>query len=175
MGPVSEFTNLVEEQHGGQQRGRTSAIGIDIQTPSVPRCGGKTRSSGMRNSICRVRERKIALCGLPIYWKKLEVTIWNPTIGKTHNTIRSPSAAVEIIRSAAAPSAASTKSIATCRGKSCPSRNPVVVTQTAHTTSAAGPSTPGRTAGRRNCTPRWAACLDSVQKRSSGRASPPDK
>ena len=23
MGPVSEFTNLVEEQHGGQQRGRT--------------------------------------------------------------------------------------------------------------------------------------------------------
>jgi len=30
----------------------------------------------MRNSICRVRERKIALCGLPIYWKKLEVTIW---------------------------------------------------------------------------------------------------
>ena len=51
----------------------------------------------MRNSICRVRERKIALCGLPIYWKKLEVTIWNPTIGKTHNTIRSPSAAVEII------------------------------------------------------------------------------
>ena len=88
----------------------------------------------MRNSICRVRERKIALCGLPIYWKKLEVTIWNPTIGKTHNTIRSPSAAVEIIRSAAAPSAASTKSIATCRGKSCPSRNPVVVTQTAHTT-----------------------------------------
>lgn len=71
MGPVSEFTNLVEEQHGGQQRGRTSAIGIDIQTPSVPRCGGKTRSSGMRNSICRVRERKIALCGLPIYWKKI--------------------------------------------------------------------------------------------------------
>ena len=29
--------------------------------------------------------------------------------------------------------------------------------------------------GRRNCTPRWAACPDSVQKRSSGRASPPDK
>ena len=83
----------------------------------------------MRNSICRVRERKIALCGLAYILEKIGGHDLESDVGKTHNTIRSPSAAVEIIRSAAAPSAASTKSIATCRGKSCPSRNPVVVTR----------------------------------------------
>ena len=169
MGPVSEFTNLVEEQHGGQQRGRT--VGNRHRHPDTQRTEMRrqNKEQRMRNSICRVRERKIALCGLPIYWKKLEVTIWNPTIGKTHNTIRSPSAAVEIIRSAAAPSAASTKSIATCRGKSCPSRNPVVVTQTAHTTVCRRTFNTRSYRRRRNCTPRWAACL--IQSRTIIRKS----
>lgn len=175
MGPVSEFTNLVEEQHGGQQRGRT--VGNRHRHPDTQRTEMRRQNKEQRDEeqhLPREGEEN-RLVRLAYILEKLEVTIWNPTIGKTHNTIRSPSAAVEIIRSAAAPSAASTKSIATCRGKSCPSRNPVVVTQPHTRQSAAGPSTPGRTAGRRNCTPRWAACPDSVQKRSSGRASPPDK
>lgn len=34
--------------------------------------------------------QNIALLAMPILWKKLEVTIWKPTIGKNITTIRSP-------------------------------------------------------------------------------------
>ena len=32
------------------------------------------------------------LTAIPMLWKKFDVTIWNPTIGKNSTTIRSPSA-----------------------------------------------------------------------------------
>ena len=174
MGPVSEFTNLVEEQHGGQQRGRTSAIGIDIQTPSVPRCGGKTRSSGMRNSICRVRERKIALCGLPIILEKIGSHDLESDVGK--RTTRSAA----LGRRRDHPlGRSSVRSIDEehrhLPGKELSQQESRVVTQTAHTTVCRRTFNTRSYRRRRNCTPRWAACLDSVQKRSSGRASPPDK
>ena len=89
----------------------------------------------MRNSICRVRERKIALCGLPIYWKK-EIGSHDLESDDRENAQHDPqpSAAVEIIRSAAAPSAASTKEHRHLPGKELSQQESVVVTQTAHTT-----------------------------------------
>lgn len=70
-----------------------SAIGMDSQTPIAPKWRGSRISSGTRKSIWRVSDMKIAFLGLPIYWKKLLVTIWNPTIGKTIRTVRSKSEA----------------------------------------------------------------------------------
>ena len=59
----------------------TSAIGIQYHTPSMPHTRGIKISSGTRNITCRVSERAMARCGLPILWKKFDDTIWKPTIG----------------------------------------------------------------------------------------------
>ena len=174
MGPVSEFTNLVEEQHGGQQRGRT--VGNRHRHPDTQRTEMRRQNKEQRDEEqhLRVRERKIALCGLPIYWKKLEVTIWNPTIGK--RTTRSAAlgrrrdhplgrSSVRSIDEEHRHLPGKELSQQESRRRHA-NRTHDVCRRTFNTRSY-------RRA--RNCTPRWAACLDSVQKRSSGRASPPDK
>ena len=48
---------------------------------------------GSKHSNWRESDRKIALLAIPILWKKFDVTIWNPTIGKTNTAMRNPSAA----------------------------------------------------------------------------------
>ena len=48
---------------------------------------------GRRNNNCRVSDKKMALLAMPILWKKFDVTIWKPTIGKTNTTMRKPSEA----------------------------------------------------------------------------------
>ena len=63
------------------------------QMPDAPINLGKMMRQGRRNNNCLVSERKMALLASPILWKKLDVTIWKPTIGKTITTIRKPSAA----------------------------------------------------------------------------------
>ena len=68
-----------------------SATGILIQTPTVPQMDGNTNNDGIKNSNCRVNDKKIAFLAIPMDWKKLEVTIWKPTTGKKINTIRKPS------------------------------------------------------------------------------------
>ena len=44
-----------------------------------------------------VRIRNIALPAIPILWKKLEVTIWKPIMGKNITVIRNPVAEVPSI------------------------------------------------------------------------------
>ena len=70
-----------------------SLIGILHQIPAAPIKVGKMNRHGKRNNNCLVSERKIALFAIPILWKKLDVTIWKPTIGNSKTTIRKPSAA----------------------------------------------------------------------------------
>ena len=73
-----------------------SATGILIQTPTVPKKFGKINSEGIKNSNCRVNDKKIAFFAIPMDWKKLDVTIWKPTTGKNINTIRNPSTAIRV-------------------------------------------------------------------------------
>ena len=47
MGPVSEFTNLVEEQHGGQQRGRT--VGNRHRHPDTQRTEMRRQNKEQRD------------------------------------------------------------------------------------------------------------------------------
>jgi len=67
-----------------------SAIGILIQTPRVPNNGGRMIKQGIKKSICRVKERKIAFLDMPMERKKLVATIWKPTIGNTAKTMCRP-------------------------------------------------------------------------------------
>ena len=57
---------------------------------------GNTNNDGIRNSNCRVNDKKIAFFAIPMDWKKLDVTIWKPTTGKKINTIRKPSTAISV-------------------------------------------------------------------------------
>ena len=61
-----------------------SAKAEESHTPFNPQNFGKMKSNGIKNISCRVRERKIAFCALPIAWKKFEATICIPTIGKAN-------------------------------------------------------------------------------------------
>lgn len=58
-----------------------SDIGIAHQIPSTPNHNGSVMSNGSRNSICRDSDRNMLIFALPMLWKKLVITIWNPTIG----------------------------------------------------------------------------------------------
>lgn len=71
---------------------RASLIGMLHQIPAAPMKVGRMRRQGNRNSNCRVSDRKMALFAMPMLWKKFDVTIWKPTIGKTSTAIRKPSA-----------------------------------------------------------------------------------
>jgi ATP-dependent Lon protease len=62
---------------------------------------------------------------MPILWKKLEVTIWKPTIGKNITTIRSPLAEMRTSSSCVV------KIETASRGINIPIRKPVVVTMVA--------------------------------------------
>ena len=67
-----------------------SAIGILSHTPNVPKNEGKINKLGIKKSIWRVKERKIAFFYIPMERKKLVATIWKPTKGKTAKTMRKP-------------------------------------------------------------------------------------
>ena len=101
-----------------------SATGILIQTPTVPQMDGNTNNDGIKNSNCRVNDKKIAFLAIPIDWKKLDVTIWKPTTGKKINTIRKPSTAILVNVSS------DVKRQINDRGKICPAKKPTVVTAT---------------------------------------------
>ena len=60
------------------------------------RMSGRNSSPGSRKSSWRDSDRKIAFGAMPMLWKKLVVTIWNPMIGKQRKTMRIPSAASRI-------------------------------------------------------------------------------
>ena len=51
---------------------------------------GKLETPGIKKSICRVKERKIAFLDMPMERKKLVATIWKPTIGNTAKTMCRP-------------------------------------------------------------------------------------
>ena len=59
-------------------------------TPTCPKKRDRMIRLGMRKISCRVSDRKIAWRDRPTERKKFEATIWNPTIGKTRNTICKP-------------------------------------------------------------------------------------
>ena len=111
-------------------------------------CGRKI-SPGIRKSSWRESDRKIALPAMPMLMKKLVATIWNPMIGKQMKTMRMPSTDSRI------SSGSFVKADTASRGTSSPIRNPAIVTHVAPMIAARA-----RTAGRRNYTPRWAACPD---------------
>ena len=52
----------------------TSDAGNAIQTPSIPKIGGRTATRGIRNSICLDSDRKMLTFALPMDWKKLVTT-----------------------------------------------------------------------------------------------------
>ena len=52
-----------------------SEIGILNHTPLDPQNKGKIIRHGISISTCRLRERMMAFLAMPIFWKKLEVTI----------------------------------------------------------------------------------------------------
>jgi hypothetical protein len=51
------------------------------QTPLIPQRRGKISKQGRRNNSWRLSDMNMALPTIPILWKKLAVTIWNPMIG----------------------------------------------------------------------------------------------
>lgn len=59
-----------------------SDIGMDNQTPTVPKIGGNIINIGIKNITCRVKERSIDCPTLPMDWKKLDTTMPIPAIGK---------------------------------------------------------------------------------------------
>ena len=109
-----------------------SESGMAHHTPQLPsqrvyssKMRGRNNSPGRRKSSCRESDRKIALPAMPMLWKKLVVTIWNPMIGKQRKTIRIPSAERRI------SSGSFVKAETASRGASSPSRKPAVVTHVA--------------------------------------------
>ena len=72
-----------------------------------------------------VRIRNIALPAIPILWKKLEVTIWKPIMGKNITVIRNP------VAESSVNSASDVKIPTTRLGASIPTKKPKVVTQVA--------------------------------------------
>ena len=60
---------------------RASENGIELHIHHSHHISEKIERAGTRNSNCRERERNILTFALPILWKKLVTTIWNPTIG----------------------------------------------------------------------------------------------
>lgn len=57
---------------------------------------GNISKRGTNRSSCLVEERMTALDALPIDWKKLDVTIWNPTMGNAAEHILNPFMAIAI-------------------------------------------------------------------------------
>ena len=94
-------------------------------TPATPKNCGRISRQGSRISICRVRERNIALPAMPMLWKKLEVTIWKPIIGKNITVMRSH------VTESSVSSASDVKLPTTRSGTSIPTRKPKVVTAVA--------------------------------------------
>ena len=99
-----------------------SEIGILNQMPSTPQKSGRMSKSGMSITTWRLSERMMAFFAMPMLWKKFDVTIWKPMIGKNIITIRRPRAE----RSIKVWSVV--KAFATSSGISSPTKNPVVVT-----------------------------------------------
>ena len=69
-----------------------SEIGILNQMPSTPQKSGRMSKSGMSITTWRLSERMMAFFAMPMLWKKFDVTIWKPMIGKNIITIRRPRA-----------------------------------------------------------------------------------
>ena len=98
-----------------------SDIGILYQMPFEPKNNGKINRHGMSTNTCRLNDRMIAFLAIPMLWKKLDVTIWNPTNGNISIVTRNPCAerAINVSSVVNAETAS--------RGMSCDIRNPVVV------------------------------------------------
>src|SRR5690554_3630903 len=67
-----------------------SATGMLYHMPSIPQYFGKINRQGRRNSNCRLSDMNMALPTMPMLWKKLAVTIWNPIMGYVKKTICNP-------------------------------------------------------------------------------------
>ena len=85
----------------------------------------KNQQTRYQDRTWRETDKNIALLAMPILWKKLEVTIWKPTIGKNITTIRSPLAEMRTSSSCVV------KIETASRGINIPIRKPVVVTMVA--------------------------------------------
>ena len=61
-----------------------------IQIPASPKIGGSMKRAGRSTINCRERERTIALDGILMLWKKLEITIERAATGKQLTAMRIP-------------------------------------------------------------------------------------
>ena len=57
---------------------RRSARGAAPNAPSIPKQEERTNARGIRKNTCRERETTNAFLGLPMAWKKEEVTFGRP-------------------------------------------------------------------------------------------------
>ena len=67
-----------------------SEVGDAYQTPFKWNKDGKTYKAGIRKTTCLDNDKKIEILAFPIDWKKLDVTIWKPTIGNDKKVIFKP-------------------------------------------------------------------------------------
>ena len=71
-----------------------SDTGMEDQAPVRPKMGGRINRQGTRNKNWRVRLRNMDIFALPMDWKKLVITIWEPMIGNIVTDIRSALVAI---------------------------------------------------------------------------------
>jgi hypothetical protein len=60
----------------------TSEKGHVVQIPVSPQKTGKINIAGIKNKTCLARVITVAGRGLPIAWKRVPDTNWNPSKGK---------------------------------------------------------------------------------------------
>ena len=107
-----------------------SAQGIAHHAPSSPKTGGKRMMKGIRKMIWRESARKMETFALPMDWKKLEVTTWNPTMNTIPQHIRIARAVSRIT------SWLSVKARAMYSGISCTAAKPTILTIDPHFTAS---------------------------------------
>jgi len=99
-----------------------SEIGMLNHIPFTPQNKGSINKQGIKISTCRLNDKMMAFFAIPMLWKKLEVTIWNPMIGKNMTMMRKPRADIAFNVWSVV------KADTTSSGISSPIRNPMVVT-----------------------------------------------
>ena len=99
-----------------------SEIGMLNHIPFTPQNKGSINKQGIKISTCRLNDKMMAFFAIPMLWKKLEVTIWNPMIGKNMTIMRKPRADIAFNVWSVV------KADTTSSGISSPIRNPTVVT-----------------------------------------------
>ena len=137
-----------------------SATGRLYHTPFTPKKRGKISKAGSKKRTCLDKDIKIALPGIPILWKKFDVTIWKPIIGKNMNTILIPGITSSI------SSLSVVKTDATALGKSSPIKKPTIITDVASIIVCLSTLLPCPSVGPRNYNRLSAAYPYSVPKQS---------